>query len=236
MPSTLLLQLDAPMQSWGIQSNFTHRDTGLEPSKSGIIGLLCAALGKPRDETDPGNIGKPTLKQLAALRMGVRVDREGLVKRDFHTAGKDGFLRAGGAVETKDVIPSERFYLADAAFLVGLESEDRFLLEQIDYHLRCPVWSLYLGRKAFVPGIPVWLYNGLQVGVMLKNALSEYPRLRPKRNPFDEDQTRLMIEDGENGTIVRPDQPLSFMKGKRQFTIRRLTVDFCVPPEIAKEP
>lgn len=235
MPSTLLLQLDAPMQSWGIQSNFTHRDTGLEPSKSGVIGLLCAALGKPRDEAHPDNLGKPTLKQLAALRMGVRVDREGLVKRDFHTAGKDGFLRAEGTVKIKDVITSERFYLADAAFLVGLESEDNFLLKQIDYRLHHPIWSLYLGRKAFVPGVPVWLSDGLRVGVMLENALRDYPRLRSKRNQFDEDQTRLMIEDRGTGTIIRPDQPLSFMKGKRQFTIRRLIADFCTPPEIAKD-
>jgi CRISPR-associated Cas5-like protein len=38
------------MQSWGTQSRFTVRDTGLEPSKSGIVGLLCAALGRPRRE------------------------------------------------------------------------------------------------------------------------------------------------------------------------------------------
>ena len=39
--STLLLRLAGPMQSWGVQSRFSVRDTGLEPSKSGVIGLLC---------------------------------------------------------------------------------------------------------------------------------------------------------------------------------------------------
>jgi len=50
----------------------------LEPSKSGVVGLLCAALGRPRaaDGSD-----------LAALRMGVRVDREGVLKVDYQTAG-----------------------------------------------------------------------------------------------------------------------------------------------------
>jgi CRISPR system Cascade subunit CasD len=38
---TLLLQLIGPMQSWGVQSHFTIRDTGLEPSKSG--GWACCA-------------------------------------------------------------------------------------------------------------------------------------------------------------------------------------------------
>ena len=73
------------MQAWDVQSHFTFRLTGLEPSKSGVIGLLCAALGKPRDEAP--NDGFPTLKELAALKMGVRVDREGRMRRDFHTAG-----------------------------------------------------------------------------------------------------------------------------------------------------
>ncbi|MCC6935346.1 MAG: CRISPR-associated protein Cas5, partial [Thermomicrobiales bacterium] len=29
--ATLLLRLTGPMQAWGTQSRFTHRDTGLEP-------------------------------------------------------------------------------------------------------------------------------------------------------------------------------------------------------------
>ena len=47
--SVLLLRLAGPMQSWGVESRFTVRDTGLEPSKSGVVGLLCAALGRRRD-------------------------------------------------------------------------------------------------------------------------------------------------------------------------------------------
>ncbi len=43
--STLLLRLAGPMQSWGTQSRFTERDTGREPSKSGVVGLLAAAVG-----------------------------------------------------------------------------------------------------------------------------------------------------------------------------------------------
>src|SRR5258708_39825081 len=75
---TLLLRLAAPMQSWGTQSRFVVRDTGLEPSKSGVIGLLCAALGRPREAP---------VEDLAGLRMGVRVDREGVMQTDYHTAG-----------------------------------------------------------------------------------------------------------------------------------------------------
>ena len=76
--STLLLRLAGPMQSWGTQSRFSVRDTGLEPSKSGVVGLLCAALGLPRHEE---------VDHLAALSMGVRVDSEGALKMDYQTAG-----------------------------------------------------------------------------------------------------------------------------------------------------
>lgn len=231
---TLLLRLVGPMQSWGVQSHFTHRDTGLEPSKSGVIGLICAALGKPRNESHPDNAGKPSLSTLASLRMGVRVDREGIVKKDYHTA-KD-IMKAGGEPfkpkQLKKTELSDRFYLADAAFLVGLESQDHELLRQIDAGLRRPVWMLFLGRKAFVPGSPVWLPDGLKPDLCLEEALqgpSAYPRLAEGRNR--DQRARLIIEDVKNGSIVRPDQPISFMRGRRQFTIRRVNMDFCIPPQ-----
>ena len=75
---TLLLRLAGPMQSWGTQSRFTVRDTGSEPSKSGVIGLLCAALGLGR---------AAPLDEFASLRMGVRVDAPGMMQVDYHTAG-----------------------------------------------------------------------------------------------------------------------------------------------------
>lgn len=103
--ATLLLQLVGPMQAWGVTSRFDERDSGLEPSKSGVIGLLCAALG--RDRAEP-------VDDLAALRMGVRVDREGLLMRDYQTA--TGLLLASGKPDHKRTAISPRFYLADAAF------------------------------------------------------------------------------------------------------------------------
>lgn len=231
---TLLLRLAGPMQSWGVQSHFTHRDTGLEPSKSGVIGLICAALGKPRDENHPDNRDKPSLESLAALRMGVRVDREGLVKRDYHTA--QNVMKAGGKPFSglKETELSERFYLADAVFLVGLESRDSDLLQKIEKRLHRPVWMLFLGRKAFVPGEPIWLKDsGLKPEASLEDALQSHPRLALGRNR--EERARLIIEDLERGSIVRPDQPISFLKGQRQFTVRRVRIDFCIPPEVAKE-
>jgi len=132
--NTLLLRLAGPMQSWGTQSRFTIRDTGYEPSKSGVIGLLCAALGKPRDESHLDNQGKPMLSALAALRMGVRVDREGVLQKDYHTADGSrhddyGVVKASGA--KGDTVVSHRYYLADADFLLGLESASEELYSSL---------------------------------------------------------------------------------------------------------
>src|SRR5581483_3790909 len=113
--STLLLRLAGPMQSWGTQSRFSVRDAGTEPSKSGVIGLLCAALGRPR---------AADLSDLVALRMGVRVERPGSVRREYQTAGGGrgyGVARADGS--PGETVLSNRYYLADADFLVGLEGD-----------------------------------------------------------------------------------------------------------------
>lgn len=210
---TLLLRLCGPMQSWGVQSRFTVRETGLEPSKSGVVGLLCAALGIDRAEDD-------ALQPLAALRMGVRADREGTLKMDYHTAKE--VLKAGGGI--KDTEVSRRYYLADACFLVGLESEDLSLLERLQAALQNPVWPLFLGRKAFVPAEPPHLPDGLRENADLETALKAYPPLTAR---LSSNQARLALED-PNGYLVRPDQPLSF--SQRKFAPRRLTTRFMTWP------
>lgn len=49
--STLLLRFAAPLQAWGTESKYDIRKTDREPSKSGIVGFLAAALGRKRDES-----------------------------------------------------------------------------------------------------------------------------------------------------------------------------------------
>ena len=50
--ATLLLRLAAPLQAWGSDSKFETRKTDREPTKSGVVGLLAAALGLRRDDTE----------------------------------------------------------------------------------------------------------------------------------------------------------------------------------------
>ena len=127
--STLLMRLAGPMQSWGTQDRFSSREAGCEPSKSGVIGILCAALGRSRDEP---------VDDLARLSMGVRVDREGTIKNDFHTALN--VLRADGK-GIKECETSNRLYLSDAEFLVGIEGDGTFLRE-LHKALERPKWPI----------------------------------------------------------------------------------------------
>ncbi len=223
MTTTLLLRCSAPLQSWGTQSRFRVRDTGREPSKSGVIGLLCAALGRPRSEP---------LRDLAALRMGVRVDREGRLERDYHTAGKDGYYQINDELQSnkpgikQKLIVSTRYYLADACFLVGLEG-DSALLGDVHAALRNPVWPIFLGRKAFVPGEPVWLEDGLWDGWGLKEALSAYPWLCAGSSPPA--RLRAVVEDPA-GSMVVNDTPISFVQKERAFRPRRLSVSYLPMP------
>lgn len=200
--ATLLLRLAGPMQSWGTTSRFDERDSQLEPSKSGVLGLVCAALG--RDRAEP-------VDDLASLRMGVRVDREGVLMRDYQTA--TGVMIATGKSDLKRTVVSPRYYLADAAFLVGLEGADTALLTRIHDALRNPVWPLALGRKSFPPGLPVWLPEGL-ADSDLKTALSAAPRIAQPLPEHQDRPLRFVLEHAREGA-VRLDQPIA------PFALRR---------------
>lgn len=191
--STLLLRFKAPMMSWGRQSRFTIRDTGGEPTKSAVIGLLCAALGRSRDES---------VSDLNALRMGVRVDRNGVVLQDYHTiqdpVGSDGDLNEDGVF-------SIRHYVADGEYLIGLEG-DETVLDTLEAALREPVWSLYFGRKSFVPSAPVLV--GRRDSGLLDSLLAE-PLRQPKAARLRQAKIRIVLDDPD-GTDLRQDVPLDW--------------------------
>ena len=122
--ATLLLRLAAPLQAWGADSKFETRKTNREPTKSGVIGLLAAALGLRRDERE-------ALLRLTGLRFGVRVEREGQLLVDYHTAKTQ---------DEKTSYVTYRHYLQDAVFLAGIESEDAALLQHLQQALLHPVF------------------------------------------------------------------------------------------------
>jgi CRISPR system Cascade subunit CasD len=208
---TLLLRMRAPMMSWGDHSRFTIRDTRREPTKSAVIGLLCAALGRPRWEP---------VHDLATLKMGVRVNQEGLVQCDYHTI-MDSIKSSGGKGDT---VLSDRYYVADADYWVGLEGDSAKLIE-LDTALQKPCWQLYFGRKSFVPSRPV--RAGI-VDLPLQEALKQQiyegkPSKRQSPAPL-----RYVLEVTDS-LDVRQDVPLDWQK--RLFGSRCVETVFHEVPE-----
>lgn len=245
---TLLLRLAGPLQSWGTSSRWTERDTGLEPSKSGVIGILAASLGRSRDTP---------LDDLATLRMGVRVDQEGVPGYDFQTAGagdddpgiamardddriiarrREGLLLGTlkDSARGKSSI-SNRHFLQDAIFLVGLEGENLDLLHELDDALRKPVFPIGLGRRSYVPSVPVAMPGGgVREGCAIENALRNEPwpdtlvsKLSLSRARRDLTR-RLVIETtGTDASATRTDQPIGAAFQTRVFGPRQVVFDQC---------
>lgn len=212
---TLLLRLAAPLQSWGEDSKFETRRTRREPTKSGVIGLLAAALGRRRDEP---------LDDLRGLRFAVRVDQEGELLRDFHTARNE-----------KTAYITERYYLADAVFLAGFESGDEEFLRKLDAALRAPAFPLFLGRRSCPPTPP------LSLGVTsepLEKALaaapcqiSEWMKWKRRFDDAGEAPMRAVFDASHNayGAARLKDMPVSFSPKRRQYDYRAYE-ERCIAP------
>lgn len=209
--STLMLRLAAPLQAWGTESRFNTRQAGKSPSKSGVIGLLASALGLKRDAD---------LTELRELRFGVRTDQPGALLRDFHMVHYQRKSR-----ETADV--TYRYYLSDAVFLVGLESENVPLLNTLETALRAPAYPLFLGRRACPPTLPLVL--GIRE-LPLESALRNEPWQASES--YQEQWLRIHKEnslmlpltteaDGTGyGRAMIQDDPISFDQRNRQHGFR----------------
>jgi CRISPR system Cascade subunit CasD len=193
------------MQSWGTTSRFDHRDTGKEPSKSGVLGLLSAALGIDRENWSD-------LEPLTHLLMGVRHDRPGVPKRDYQTAQN---IISADRSKIHNTAVSTRDYLADASFLVGIEGDDRTFLERAHVALRNPVWPLALGRKSYVPSESIWIEKGVQ-DVPLRDSLTLWPWIASLRK-WEEFPEKLLIsfESEDHSGVLKMDQPLSSFAERR---------------------
>lgn len=163
--SVLLLWLEAPLQSWGVDSRFGRRDTLPFPSRSGVLGLLCAAMGK-------GGEQREWLARMRGLpQTVVAYARAGMppqpLLRDYQVVGNgydhldpwqdmlipkksDGTRPVGSGAKL-----THRFYLQDMAFACALTipggDED-----EVRRGLCAPVWAICLGRKNCVPVEPVF--------------------------------------------------------------------------------
>lgn len=230
---SLVLRLAGPLQSWGNRSQYNRRETASEPTKSGVLGLLAAALGRRR--SDP-------IEDLLGLQLGVRTDRPGRLLRDYHTASdyrgnplpSAAVLKSGRQKPTspaKYTAVTRRFYLEDAVFVAALHGHPDFLvtLSQAVAH---PGFPLALGRRSCVPTQPILirrshasdddaarqLWPGLPAEVL---ANVPWQGGRPGAAGADHITLAVTVDDPA-GNDTRDDVPASFHPQRRAMSQRRV--------------
>jgi CRISPR system Cascade subunit CasD len=222
----LALLLDSPLQSWGFASRFQRRTTGLHPAKSGVIGLICAAMGLAKGSPEE----REMLPELAKLNMtSVALPRNDVRRLvDFHTTGggydkktEPQFIprkASGGPCDNPTV--SHREYLLDARFGVILVGP-RFVLERAAAALEDPVWGVWFGRKSCIPAEPI--LRGMF------NLRTEAERALIGDASIDQFTRLEEVANFEAGTDSYNDQPVSFGTSDssaegRDYAVRRVNL------------
>ena len=200
---TLLLRLAAPLQSWGAEAPFSIRQTESLPTKSGVIGLVAAALGRRRD--DP-------VADLAALRFGVRVVRPGTLHCDYHTVSRAPSPRPS---QNQTDYVTRRYYLSNAVFIAGLESADAAFLDELERALHTPAFPLFLGRRCCPPTLPLSLgisSDGLEEALLH----AECPETAGGSGGG---AMRMLVDEAAAtpSTALLRDLPRSFSPNRRQY-------------------
>jgi CRISPR system Cascade subunit CasD len=222
----LALLIDGPLQSWGFASRFQRRTTGLHPTKSGVIGLVSAAMGLAKGSPEEAE----WLPKLSALKLTSIVLPRSDVRRleDFHTTG-GGYDKkthpqfitrkaSGGPSDNPTV--SRRQYLLEARFGVILAG-DRFVLERAAAALQDPIWGVWFGRKSCIPAELIF--------PRIFNTRSEAERALIGDVPIEQ---FTCLEDAatfDAGTDSYNDQPISFGTSDssaegRDYAVRRVNL------------
>jgi CRISPR system Cascade subunit CasD len=231
----LLLWLEAPLQSWGHDSKFGRRDTLNFPTKSGILGLICSALGAGGEQTELLADFAPLKQTVISFVRAEKTVSDTLIKREREPLLRD-FHMVGSGYDDKDpwttlLIPKTaegkkavgggakmtyRYYLQDAFFAVILETPSD-LADSIAQALQAPVWDLCLGRKSCVPTDLVYrgVFDSEEEAIAYAKRIAEDKNLLEDFHVFDGQH------DGEALTLN--DVPLQF--GERKlYRDRRVTV------------
>ncbi|WP_230741625.1 type I-E CRISPR-associated protein Cas5/CasD [Methanooceanicella nereidis] len=227
-PPILILRLEGPMQSWGLKAKWDIRDTGEEPSKSGIVGLIGCAMGYSRN--DPRLVEELDKN----LRIGIRIENPGEISKDFHTI--NGVLpTAEGKFKGSDGEPttiiSIREYIEDASFLVAIEGPGQ-LLYKIRDAMEDPRWPIYLGRKSCPPTRPIFETITQDYG-SIDDVLAKYPWSSytcEVREKYPE-ELKCIVED-HNGPYMRTDRVQK--SPVRMYGIRNVRI-FKIKAPIMKE-
>jgi len=234
----LLLWLEAPLQAWGADSRFGRRDTLPFPTRSGILGMLCCAMGRG-DEQREWLAAMKGLDQTVVAYAREKKNKEALrqpLLRDFHMIGSgydrndnwqdmlipkkaDGTRPVGAGTKL-----THRYYLQDMAFACVLDVPDA-LCGELERGLAAPVWPVFLGRRACVPTDVI--FRGFFDGEDSAFACAADIAAEKKRKAI----FKVLGGRHDEGTVMTlNDVPLCFGLRKR-FEERLVTVAEIEPPE-----
>ena len=223
--SYLLLWLEAPLQSWGSDSRFGRRGTLEFPTKSGVLGILCCALGA-------GGEQRELLTKMGPLRQTVIYYRKSKERvtllRDFHMVGSgyddqnpwetllipkkpDGKPAVGGGSKI-----TYRYFLQDASFAIILEVPPAKTALFADA-LQNPCWDIYFGRKCCAP--TDFIYRGSFDTE--SSAIEHAVGIATEKNLRED----FRVLDGEHigESIILNDVPVQFGENKI-YRERRVTI------------
>lgn len=209
----IVLRLEGSLQSWGFDSQYNRRNTGLMPTKSAIAGICCAALGfmrgSEKEQDFLTSFGKVPMLAIAIPRNGAKKELPVRRLQDYHTV--QNTKTAEG--KSKDCHITYRQYLTDATFGILLTGK-LSLLKEIAEALENPVWGIWLGRKTCIPSAPVF--------VGLKDNRGDALRLLIGENSIESFTRQEEVETFSEGRDSLPDAPVSFAKERRLFSPRRV--------------
>jgi len=195
------------MQSWGTNGRFTTRPTEYFPTVSGVAGILLSALGVERRDS------RAELLNVGKLELFVREDKRGKILKDYQTVNIS-------TTDKNDTKQTYRYYLSDYIFTVGLVGDDE-LLEKYRDALSSPKEALFLGRKSFVPSVPV--LHGIFEYESPERFLTDHPlQLENSRAlHFSElmfsELKRSVVKTDPSGNHIVMDVPVDFSSDNRQY-------------------
>lgn len=156
----LIFRLYGPLASWGEIAVGGERRSATHPGRSAIIGLLAAAAGIDRQDTDRQT------RMNESYGVAVKLISAGDILKDYHTTQvpkaerkvvhytRKSELNAGKL----NTVLSSREYRTDALAVVAVWARDDvplFPLSELKQSLNEPTYHLYLGRKSCPLAIPL---------------------------------------------------------------------------------
>jgi CRISPR system Cascade subunit CasD len=157
MTRLLVFAYAAPLMAFGDVAPGERRVGVERPTRSGLVGLIAAALGLKREDARQAPLA-------GSLAFAVRTDAPGRAMVDYHTTQtaparrnrRFATRREELAAEDRSTILSQRAYMEDAAFTVAalVEGAGPFSAEDIASALVRPRFTVHAGRRACPLGLP----------------------------------------------------------------------------------